>query len=72
MWFSLTPESAQLTPRTIQQLRNIIEAIKRYALIVWRLDEEQIDAISMTKIDCAVDFKGSFLPDSGNPPYYQI
>ena len=72
MWFSLTPESAQLTPRTILHLRNVIEAIKRYALIVWRLDEEQIDAIAMTKIDCAVDFKGSFLPHSNNPPYYEI
>ena len=72
MWFSLTPESAQLTPRTIQQLRNVIEAIKRWAEYVWRLDEEQLDAIAMTKIDCAVDFKGSFLPDSDNPPYYEI
>ena len=53
-------------------VRNVIEAIKRYALYIWRLDEEQIDAIAMTKIDCAVDFKGSFLPGSDNPPYYEI
>ena len=72
MWFTLTPESAQLTPRTIQQLQNVQEATKSWAKYVWRLDEEQIDAIAISKIDCAVDFKGSFLPDSKNPPYYEI
>ena len=56
MWFSLTPESAQLTPRTILQLRNVIKAVKRWAEYVWWLDEEQLSAIAMTKIDCAVDF----------------
>ena len=72
MWFTLTPESAQLTPRTIQQLRNVLEATKRWARYVWRLDDEQLDAITMTKIDCAVDFKGSFLPHSDTLTYYEI
>ena len=72
MWFTLTPESAQLTTRTIQQLRYVIEAIKRYAQIMWRLNEEQIDAIAISKIDCAVDYEGSFLPSSDKTPYYEI
>ena len=72
MWFTLTPESAQLTPRTIQQLRNVLEATKGWAEYVWRLDDEQLDAIAISKIDCAVDFKGSFLPRSKHPPYNEI
>ena len=72
MWFTLTPESAQLTPNTIDQLRNALDAVKKWARYVWRLDDEQLGAIAMTKIDCAVDFQGSFLPDSENPFYFEI
>ena len=72
LWFTLTPESARLTPRTIQQLRNVLEAIKRWAQYSWRLDEEQVDAIALTKVDVAADFKGSFLPRSEYPLYHMI
>ena len=72
MWFTLTPESARLTPRTIQQLRNVLEVIKRRAEYSWRLDEEKVDAIALTKVDVAVDFKGSFLPRSEDPLYFEI
>ena len=72
MWFTLTPESAQLTPNTIDQLRNALDAVKKWARYVWRLDDEQLGAIAMTKIDCAVDFQGSFLPDSENRFYFEI
>ena len=72
MWFTLTPESARLGPRTILQILTVIKAIKVHARLFWRYNEEQMDAIALRKIDSAIDFKGSFLPDPENPPYDEI
>ena len=72
LWFTISPETAHLTPRTIKQIMNVVDGIKKQAREFWMCDEESVHGIYISKIDVAVDFEGSFIPDSKNPPYHEI
>ena len=61
-WITLTPESANLTPRTLKQVRDILEKAKDYAKTYWSYSEEEAAEMVPTKIDIAIDMKGSFIP----------
>ena len=61
-WFTLTPETSVVTPRTMSRLEKIIEIVQEHAEEYWDYDEEDSLDICMTKCDIAVDLRGAFLP----------
>lgn len=72
LWITLSPESSLIDIRTMTQLVNVLKAIQAQARLFWGCDDESIRGIYISKIDNAVDFKGSFIPDSQNTPYQEI
>ena len=55
LWFTFTSESAWLTPRTMQQLKDLAEYTKAYSKVFWRFKSEQLSQIKLNKVDTAVD-----------------
>ena len=59
---TLNPETAQLTPRTVTQITQIVAIVKDHAVRFWNKTNEEANEIKLSKIDVSVDLKGSFLP----------
>ena len=61
MWVTLKPETTQLTPRILSEMMHLLAAVRAHADVFWQYDEDELYAIDFTKIDVAVDMKGSFM-----------
>ena len=72
IWFTLSPETSRLTPRTINEFTKVVNAMKLHAGSLWGLDKEESSHFEITKIDIAVDMKGAFMTSKGNDPYNDI
>jgi len=72
LWFTLTPESAQLTCRTVEDLLRVVNRLKDIARLWWKSTDEEISAIALSKIDSANDYKGAFMPQNYRPALNQI
>ena len=40
IWFTLKPETTELTPRTITELKRVLAAVELHAEAFWNLDLE--------------------------------
>ena len=65
LWFTLTPESAKMTDKTVEQLTLVVFVIRKIALELWKFNQAQLKDICLNKIDFAVDLKGAFIPKEG-------
>ena len=63
IWITLTPESAILTPRTMNQFVKTQVALKEHFGGFCKCSGSAASQIEMTKIDIANDMKGSFIPE---------
>ena len=50
------------------ELTKVVNAMKMHAGVYWGLDKEESDLFEITKIDVAVDMKGSFMPKKEATP----
>ena len=65
LWFTLTPESAKMTDKTVEQLTLVVFVIRKIASELWKFNQAQLKDICLNKIDFAVDLKGAFIPKEG-------
>ena len=72
IWFTLNHETSRVNPRTMIELTKVVNAMKLHAGAYWCLDKEESDRFEISKVDVAVDMKGSFIPSKGNDPYNNI
>ena len=61
IWVSLNPETSRLTPRTMSELKAVVQAIQWHANTFWGIDGEADQQFELSKIDIAVDLGGSFI-----------
>ena len=61
IWFTLNPETARISPRTMNELSKVLGSIRLHARSHWGLDPEQCQSFELTKVDVAVDYKGAFM-----------
>lgn len=71
-WFTLNHETSRVNPRTMIELTKVLNAMKLHATSYWGLENEECDLFEITKIDVAVDLKGSFMPSKGKDPYNNL
>ena len=69
LWITLNPETAFLSPRTLQLIKCTVCKVKQYAETVWLFDSKKLMAIELWKIDVAADYYGSFLTDDFKGSY---
>ena len=72
LWLTLYPETTNLTPRTMGQILQVESALCEHAKAFWGWSEELVGQIELTKIDSAIDLKGSFIPNNRKPVYKEI
>ena len=72
VWFTLNHETSRVNPRTMLELTKVVNAMKSHAGVYWGLDKEESDLFEITKVDVAVDTKGSFMPKKGGDPYNDL
>lgn len=71
LWITVDPSSAALTPRSMQQARDIVKTIREHAeechwIDDWEDEDEEREeadgAICLSKYDITVDHRGAFIP----------
>ena len=65
VWITLNPETTKLSPRTMIHFLKTKAALQEHALSYWGCSREVASQIELSKIDAAIDMKGSFLPNLG-------
>ena len=69
LWITLTPETAELTCRTVADLHQALATVKQWAGAKWGFDEQAVGQIELTKLDVTMDFLGSLLPADPDGAY---
>ena len=69
LWITLTPETAELTCRTVADLHQALATVKQWAGAMWGFDEQAVGQIELTKLDVTMDFLGSLLPADPDGAY---
>ena len=72
IWFTLNTETSRLTPRTMKELTKIVYAIRLHATALWGVDKDDSIRFEISKIDVAIDMKGSFMKDDNSEAYDNI
>ena len=50
IWFTLTPEKAIITPYTMSDLANAVDAVRQHASFIWGYTEEELTGIKIGKL----------------------
>ena len=61
LWVTINPETSRVTPRTISEIKRVLEEIQWHARTFWNIDRDGNGDIELVKLDVANDLKGSFL-----------
>ena len=59
-WITFYVRDNQLTVELLDNMVNIQEQMREFALHNWSFNQQQIDAIVITKIDSSVNLSGTF------------
>ena len=68
IWAVLTPESAVLDPRFLNNALHIREVVEEHAKKHWSPGSTGAWQIKLGKLDVALDIRGSFLPEHAGAP----
>ena len=72
LWITLTPETAELSRRTVVQIHEAVKTVRRCAEDMWSFAHQAVEQIEVTKVDVTMDYKGSFLPRDHRGAYHEI
>ena len=62
LWVTLNSETSRITEFSMTRFNNIVKIVREHVRIYWTASEAGLDQVEITKLDVAVDMKGSFLP----------
>ena len=66
IWVTIRPETASLTPRTMNELKKVADEVNEHAMINWPTENKENRDIKLSKVDVACDFRGSFFPKAND------
>ena len=61
-WLTLTPDTSNLELVTSTRLDDTLATVRAFAYLILGCSMEAVEQFCFDKVDCAMDFKGSFLP----------